>query len=151
MPFWFHYTQYFFDVVIRGDWKFMYSHISRIHLFYFLTSSIWKFLGSGSNWSCSCWPTPQLQQFWIWAASAACAPVCGNARSLTHWVKPGMEPTSSWTLCWVLNLLSHNRISCLCYWCQCLAECDGKGLELVRMLFGALHHILILECWFTWL
>ena len=36
------------------------------------------------------------------------AEACGNARSLTHWMWPGMEPESSWTLCWVLNPLSHN-------------------------------------------
>ena len=28
---------------------------------------------------------------------------CGNARSLTHRARPGIEPTSSRTLCWVLN------------------------------------------------
>ena len=32
-----------------------------------------------------------------------------NTRSLTHWVRPGMEPASSWIL--VINLLSHNRNS----------------------------------------
>ena len=31
----------------------------------------------------------------------------GNARSWTHWGRPRIEPTSSWTLCWVLNPLSH--------------------------------------------
>ena len=33
---------------------------------------------------------------------------CSNAGSLTHWAMPGIEPMSSETLCWVLNLLSHN-------------------------------------------
>ena len=33
--------------------------------------------------------------------------------SLTHWVKPGIEPESSWTLCWVLNLPSHSGNSLL--------------------------------------
>ena len=28
--------------------------------------------------------------------------------SLTYWTRPRMEPTSSWTLCQVLNPLSHN-------------------------------------------
>ena len=37
------------------------------------------------------WPLPQLA-----------------AGSLTHWVRSGIEPASSWTLCQVLNLLSHN-------------------------------------------
>ena len=31
--------------------------------------------------------------------------------SLTHWVTAGIKPASSWTLCQVLNLLSHNRNS----------------------------------------
>ena len=34
-----------------------------------------------------------------------------GAESLTHWVRPGIKPTSSQTLCWVLNLLSHNKNS----------------------------------------
>ena len=34
-----------------------------------------------------------------------------NARSLTHWARPGIEPTSLRTQWWVLNLLSHNRSS----------------------------------------
>ena len=43
----------------------------------------------------------------IRAASSTYAVPCGNSGSLTHWVRPGIEPTSSGTLCWVLNLLSH--------------------------------------------
>ena len=45
----------------------------------------------------------QTQQSRIWAASATYTAALGNARSLTHWARPGMEPTSSWTLCWVLS------------------------------------------------
>ena len=37
------------------------------------TCGIWKFLGQGSNWSCSCRLTPQPQQHRIWAVSATCA------------------------------------------------------------------------------
>ena len=33
---------------------------------------------------------------------------CSDTESLTHWTRPGMEPTSSQTLCWVLNTLSYN-------------------------------------------
>ena len=32
----------------------------------------------------------------------------GQCRSLTHWARPGIEPASSWTPCWVLNPLSHH-------------------------------------------
>ena len=36
---------------------------------------------------------------------------CGNAGSLIHWAKPGIEPASSQTLCQVLNQMCHNRNS----------------------------------------
>ena len=39
------------------------------------------------------------------------AAACSNAGSLTHLVRPGIEPVSSWTLCHVLNTLSHDRNS----------------------------------------
>jgi len=39
--------------------------------------------------------------------------ICSNAASLTHWVRPGIERASSWTLCWVLNLLRHSGNSYL--------------------------------------
>lgn len=35
----------------------------------------------------------------------------GESRSLTHWSSPGIEPSSSGTLCQALNLLSHRRSS----------------------------------------
>ena len=44
----------------------------------------------------------------IGAAAAGLHHSRGNTGSLTHCVKPGIKPTSSWTLCWVLNLLNHN-------------------------------------------
>ena len=34
-----------------------------------------------------------------------------NAGFLTHWARPGIKPTSSWRLCWVLDTLSYNRNS----------------------------------------
>ena len=51
--------------------------------------------------------TPQPQQCQIWAASVTYAAACCNAGSLT-WVRPGIEPTSPWTLCQVLNSMSRN-------------------------------------------
>ena len=71
--------------------------------FYGHTCSIWKFPGLGSNQSHSCRPTPQPQQCQIPDSSATYAAACSNTRSSTHWVRPGIEPTSSWTLCWVLT------------------------------------------------
>ena len=51
-----------------------------------------------------CQPTPQPQQHWIWATSVTYAASCSNIRSLTHWSRPGIEPTSSWVL---VRLLIH--------------------------------------------
>jgi len=44
----------------------------------------------------SCCPAPQPQQCWIRAASATYTTAHSNARSLTHWARPGIKPTSSW-------------------------------------------------------
>ena len=50
-------------------------------------------------------PTPQPQQRQMWVVSATYTTVHHNTGSLSHWVRPGMEPTSSWILvrcvhCW---------------------------------------------------
>ena len=44
----------------------------------------------------------------ITAAATAIPAACSNARSLTHWVRPGVKLASSEIQGWVLNLLSHN-------------------------------------------
>ena len=54
--------------------------------------------GQGSNQSCSRWPTPQPQQGRIRATSVTYTTAHGKARSLTHWMRPGIEPASSWLL-----------------------------------------------------
>ena len=38
------------------------------------------------------------QQFGIWAASVTYATGHGNTRSLAHWARPGIKPTTSWFL-----------------------------------------------------
>ena len=40
----------------------------------------------------------QPQQHEIWAMSVTYTTAHSNARSLTHWVRPGIEPASSWIL-----------------------------------------------------
>ena len=45
-----------------------------------------------------CQPAPQPQQHGIQADSATYTTAHGNARSLIHWARPGIEPTSSWIL-----------------------------------------------------
>ena len=67
--------------------------------------------GLGWNWSCSCRPTPQSQQRWIRAASLTYATAYSKTGSSTHWARPEIEPGSSQTPCWVLNLLSHSGTS----------------------------------------
>ena len=76
-----------------------------LFLFFRVTSSAYgdskasgwiRAIGQWWNWSCSCWPTPQPQQCGIWAKSANCTTAHGKAGSLTHWMRPGIEPTSSW-------------------------------------------------------
>ena len=52
----------------------------------------------GINQSCSCRPTPQLQQHQIWAESETYTTAHSNAGSLTCWVRPGIEPSTSWLL-----------------------------------------------------
>ena len=66
-----------------------------------------KFLGQGPNQSCSCQPAPQSQQCQIRAMSATYTATHRNAGSLTHWVGPGIEPTSSWILVKFVST-SHN-------------------------------------------
>ena len=71
-----------------------YAYIYIFFSFYSHTHSIWKFL-ERSNWSCSCRPTLQSQQYQIRAASATNATAGSNARSITHWGSPRSEPASS--------------------------------------------------------
>ena len=53
--------------------------------------------------------TPQPWQHQIWAVPANYAAACSNTGSLTHWVRPGIEPTSSQRLpsltCWTTKIL----------------------------------------------
>ena len=55
--------------------------------------------------ACSCGhqSTPEPQQCWVQAMSLTYTTVHGNAGSLTHWTRPGIEPTSSWMLAGFIN------------------------------------------------
>ena len=67
---------------------------------------------------------PQPQQHQIQAASVTCATAHGDARALTHWGRPGMEPATSWLLIgfvsaaprWELpgDSFSYSNFPCLC-------------------------------------
>ena len=68
-----------------------------------LLPGTWRFPGWGSNWSCSCQPTPEPQHLGIRAMSATYTIAHDNARSLTHWVRPGIKPATSWFLVEFVN------------------------------------------------
>ena len=55
-------------------------------------------LGVEWSWSCSSRPTPQPEQREIRAMSTHHTTAQGNAGSLTHWMRPGIKPASSWML-----------------------------------------------------
>ena len=54
--------------------------------------------GNSCQSCCSCQPTPQPQQLWIWAASVTYTTDHGSAGSPTHWARPGIKPAFSWVL-----------------------------------------------------
>ena len=56
--------------------------------------------GPGVKSELQLWSLPQPPQQQIWAASVIYAAACGNARSLTHWARPRIEPASSKRQCW---------------------------------------------------
>ena len=76
-----------------NKWKLENKYIKNIYffcLFEGFTHSIWfPRLGAES-------PAPQPQQCQIWAVSVTYPTAHGNTGSLTHWVRPGIEPATSW-------------------------------------------------------
>ena len=89
------------------------SHVSFFNIFIYLfmsfcyfwghSRSIWRFPGQWSNRSCSHQPMPQPQQLGIRASSATYTIAHGNAGSLTHWARPGLEPETAWFLVGFVN------------------------------------------------
>ena len=76
-----------------------------IYSFCFLGLHLWhmEVPRLGLNQSCSCWPVPQPQQRRIRATPVTYTAVHRDARSLTHWARLGIEPTSSWILVRTIN------------------------------------------------
>ena len=62
------------------------------------THGIWRFPSQGSNWICSHTTATATRD-----PSHVCGLHHSNARSLTHWVRPGIEPVSSWMLVGFIN------------------------------------------------
>ena len=74
-----------------------------LSLFFFLAGAHLRHMevpGRGVELELRCLPTPQPQEYQIWATSMS-----SNAGSVTHWVRPGVELMASWILvqflsCW---------------------------------------------------
>ena len=110
--------------------------------------ALWRFPGESSNWSYNCRPTPQPQPQprQIRAASVTYTTAHGNAGSLTHWVRPGFEPESSWIL--VALPLSHNRNSSTCHFKQHgdLIQVQVIGSSFLKELFWNIYHLYVWFC-----
>ena len=78
--------KFIFSEAHKGDWLFFSPFFLGLHLRHM----------EGLNWSNIRQPTPQPQQCEIRAASVTYTTAQWNAGSLTHWVRPGIEPASSW-------------------------------------------------------
>ena len=77
--------------------------------FYFLPHLLhMEILGPGVRSELHLGLMPWPCQHWIWASSATYPTAYGNARFLTHWARPGIEPTSSQRQLQVLNPLGQN-------------------------------------------
>ena len=71
-------------------------------------------------------PQPQPQQRGIWAVSAVSANYTTahcNARSLTHWVRPGIKPTNSWLLVGFISAAPQWELPILPF--EWILECKG--------------------------
>ena len=73
------------------------------------TCGIRRFPGLQSNRSYSCRRMPEPPQRQIPAASATYTTAHGNAGSLTHWARPGIEPASSRFLVGFINCWATTR------------------------------------------
>ena len=85
----------------RVEIVYIYFHLKKKSFFCLFRATPVAYGGSqarGSNWSYSCWPTPQPQQRHIWATSVTYTIAHSNAGFQTYWVRPGIKPVSSWML-----------------------------------------------------
>ena len=64
--------------------------------FFFFFFFLGRLPGQGSNWSYSCGPMPQPQQWRVWATYATYIIAHSIAGSLTKRTRPGIKLASSW-------------------------------------------------------
>ena len=76
----------------------------------------------GLNQNRSWQPRPQPHR--IWAASATYTEAHGNTGSLTHWVRPRIEPASSWILVGFVTAEPPQEL--LVYFFRCKKCCSFK-------------------------
>ena len=67
------------------------------------------------------------QQHQIRATSGTYATACGNVRSLTHWARPGIKPTSSWILVLFLTRWTTTGTPGFTFWSQ-LNQAEGRAI-----------------------
>ena len=83
------------------------------------------------------------QPHWIQALSATFVETHGNARSLTHWARPGIEPPSSWIL---VGFVTHWAIAgapSLCFFmCSLLLIFFWTMWEQAAHMMLHYHHLL---------
>ena len=119
LPFYFsHLYLYYFEFYFRERNNFIIIIITHYY-FVFLGPhpQHMEFPRLGVNQSCSHQPMPQPQQCRIWDTSGTYTTAHNNVGSLTHWVRPGIKPTSSWMLvglvnCWAMTGTPY------CYFCK---------------------------------
>ena len=92
-------------LITRSQW-------TRFAIFFFLGLHLWhmEVARLGSNWCSSCQPMPQPQQLRIPATSVTYTSGHSNARSLTHWLKPGIEAITSWLLVRFVSTVSQREL-----------------------------------------
>ena len=81
----------------------------------------------GSNRSYRCQPAPQPQQHRIWVTSVTYTTAQSNAGSLTHWVRLGIDLTSSWILVRFVSTALQPKIPiftcCILFHCMNFPHC----------------------------
>ena len=100
-------------VIQQSKMQVLFGHFAEPFLFFFLFTAAPAACGSsqarGQTGAAAAGLPAKSQQHRIQAASVTFTTACDHAGSLTNRARPGIEPGSSRTVCWVLNLLSHKR------------------------------------------
>ena len=79
--------------------------------------------------------TPQPQQQYVWTESVTCTTAHVNARSSTHWARPGIEPETSWILVRLITSESQWHLpgqpisESYTYWQKAVARNLGWGIR----------------------